>query len=116
MIIGLQFGQLLGTFSLALAFGVLYAMLTHWMRANGYLRGVTAYQVMWGVLITLTINLLVHHPDPTFDYILEIITFGCTGGPMIVEHQLTYFFENKRAQDEEERHVNEAIEREAAHG
>lgn len=35
---------------------------------------------------------------------------------MILEHQLTYFFENKRAQAEEDRRINEAIEREASHG
>lgn len=34
----------------------------------------------------------------------------------IVEHQLTYFFENQAAQAEEDARVNTAIENEARHG
>lgn len=68
MIIGVEFGQLLGALALALTFGVLYAILTHWMRKEGHLRGVTSYQVMWGVIVTLTINKLIHSADPMYDY------------------------------------------------
>lgn len=112
MIIGIESGQLVGALALGGTFGALYALLTHWMRARGHLRGVTSYQVMWGVMVTLAINKLIHHPEPLYDFFLELLTFAATGLPMIIEHQLTYFFENQHAQQEEDRRVNEAIERE----
>lgn len=62
MIIGVEWGRLAGALALALAFGVLYAFFTHWMRREGHLRGHTSYQVMWGVMVTLTINDL--EPSP----------------------------------------------------
>lgn len=88
MNIGDQWGTYAGAWALCLAFGLLYALLTHWMREKGHLRGVTSYQVMWGVIITLTINKLIHNIDPLTDYILELITFAFTGLPMLVQGRL----------------------------
>lgn len=46
------------------------------------------------------------------DYFLELLTFAGTGLPMIIEHQLTFWLENKAAQDDEDARINEQIQRE----
>lgn len=55
---------------------------------------------------------LIHSADPMNDYFLELLTFAGTGLPMIIEHQLTFWLENKAAQDDEDARINEQIQRE----
>lgn len=65
-------------------FGILYAMLIHWLSVNEYLKGSTAYSVVVGDAATLFIQWLflreAWHPFVTFG------SFVFTGLPMIVSY------------------------------
>lgn len=65
-------------------FGVVYAMLIHWLAVNEYLQGSTAYSVVVGDAVTLLIQWIFfpHSWEP-------LVTFGSfvfSGTPMIVSY------------------------------
>jgi hypothetical protein len=67
-----------------LVFGLLYALLIHWITVNGYLKGSTAWSVVIGDAATLLIQWLflgeAWAPLATFG------SFACSGMPMVVSY------------------------------
>lgn len=95
-----------------LAFGSLYAILINWMRRRGWLDGMAAFMVVFGMATTLVINKAVHHPDPATDLLFELACFAASGLPMVIESAfLDYAFRRER---DEQRQVERA--REVNHG
>lgn len=73
-----------------LLFGILYAILIHWLAVNDYLQGSTAYSVVVGDAVTLFIQ-WIFFPETWSPQ----VTFGCfvfSGIPMIV----TYLFRHQQ--------------------
>ena len=65
-------------------FGVLYAMLIHWLSVNDYLKGSTAYSVVVGDAMTLFLQWVFFQESWS-----PLVTFGsfvCSGTPMIVSY------------------------------
>lgn len=73
-----------------LLFGVLYAMLIHWLSINEYLQGSTAYSVVVGDAVTLFIQ-WVFFPH-TWLPLVTFFSFVFSGVPMIV----TYLFRHQQ--------------------
>ena len=93
-----QASPLLSLYLAQLVFGILYAMLIHWLSMNDYLKGSTAYSVVVGDAATLFIQWLflpeAWHPFVTFG------SFAFSGLPMVVSylyrHQKKVLLSHKR--------------------
>lgn len=79
---------LLSLFSAELVFGMLYALLVHWISVKHYLRGSTAWSVVVGVAATLLIQLAFVRSCWS-----PLVTFSCfafSGLPMVVSYLVRY--------------------------
>lgn len=90
MEIGIENGRLFSVFLGLFVFGVLYAYLIYWMRRRNWLEPYTAFMVVFGTVITLTINKFIHHPNWTVDLLLELASFAASGLPMIAGSIVTH--------------------------
>jgi len=65
-------------------FGVLYALLIHWLSVNEYLPGSTAYSVVVGDAATLFIQWIFLRDEWTS--LITFASFACSGFPMVVSY------------------------------
>lgn len=96
MTIGIETGKVMVVYGALATFGILYAQLRNWLARRGYLEGYTAILVVGGVLITLLINQVLHHPDPLTDLLLELGGFAASGTPMAINDWLGYAHARER--------------------
>lgn len=70
-------------------FGLLYALLIHWISTKNYLQGSTAWWVVVGDAFTLFIQWLFFRES--WNPWVTFLCFACTGAPMVV----TYLFRHQ---------------------
>jgi hypothetical protein len=79
---------LLSLFLAEFTFGLLYAVLIHWISVNNYLSGSTAWSVVIGDAATLFIQWLFIRDN--WDPWVTFWCFACSGFPMVVTYLLRY--------------------------
>jgi drug/metabolite transporter (DMT)-like permease len=99
MQIGIENEHILVVIGSLFLFGLIYATLVNRLNRKGYSEGYTAFLVVAGVLVTLTANIPLHHPNPWLDYLLTLACFAASGLPMIINDWLRHVSARKADQE-----------------
>lgn len=92
---GPHVSPLLPLFFAEIIFGLLYAVLIHWMGMKGYLKGQTAWSVVVGDGVTLFVEWLFFRES--WNPFVTLGCFACTGVPMIVTYLYRHQLQIERA-------------------
>lgn len=81
---GPQWGEIVGVLSALVLFGAAFNALVGWAQARGYDEGATAFEVVFGVLVTIggASLLLWGRPFDAGSLLLLILCFAAAGAPM----------------------------------